>query len=392
MRSRHLILLLPGLLGASARDPDTAAEAAGAMDAADLRGLRTLLSRADPQRGGAGESPESLLFGSLGVSRGDGDWPSAAASAAADGATSRPQGWMRADPVHLEAGNADLHLRDPRDLDPSPEESLELCTAINAALDGVPGRIEALAPARWYIGLDRVPRLSTVEPSLAAGGPVGPVLPRGPDAGIWLRALTEIQMLLHDLPVNRAREARGRPSVNSVWLWGAGPPPPRPAVPPVRCLWSDSATARGLGHLLGVPCRPLPAGAGALLEGWPEEEEGRDLVYSESLHYASRLGDWSAWLEGLARWDALWFEPLWRALGSGMLARLRIESGGGICHDVSASARWRWWRRARPLPAFFPGGAPSRAAVGAGRREGKERGALRVVHRHGAREGRRGDS
>ena len=91
---------------------------------------------------------------------------------------------MRADPVHLEAGASDLRLGDPRGLDVTAEESAELCSAINQALDGVPGRIEPLAPARWYMGLRATPRLSTREPSLAVGGPAGEALPRGADAVI----------------------------------------------------------------------------------------------------------------------------------------------------------------------------------------------------------------
>ena len=41
----------------------------------------------------------------------------------------------------------------------------------------------------------------------------------------WHSILNEIQMVLHEHPVNEAREGRGEPPVNSVWLWGAGPMP-----------------------------------------------------------------------------------------------------------------------------------------------------------------------
>ena len=353
MRSRRLILLLPGLLGASARNPSIAAEAAAAMGKTDLRGLRTLLSRADLRRGaGTGETPESLLFETLDLDLEDDAWPSAAVSAVADGAELRPEAWIRADPVHLEAGLTDLRFGDPRELGITREEAVDLCAAINEALEGTPGRIEPLAAARWYIGLERMPRLFTPAPSLAVGGTLGDLLPRGPDAPVWLRALTEIQMLLHDHRVNRAREERGRPVVNSVWLWGASRLPRSPEVPPSMQLWSDSELARGLGRVLGVQCLPLPCGAQAVLEGGNEDR--LDVVYCDALHYALRLEDWSAWLDGLRRWEAQWFSPLRRALWSAEVASLRIESGGGIAHEVPVSARWRWWRRARPLPVSGP--------------------------------------
>ena len=345
MRSRRVLLLLPGLLGASARRPSDAAEAAKTTSAAELRGLCSLLSRADRKGSGAGTgaSPETLLFETLAVARSSDDWPSAAVCALADGAVRQSEAWIRADPVHLEAGTSDLRLADPRTLDITRRESLELCGAINEALNGVPGRIEALAPSRWYIGLGAAPRLTTREPSLAVGGPVAETLPRGVDAAIWLRTLTEIQMLLHDLPLNRARAERGQPAINSVWLWGAGSLPPRPDSGSGVRLWSDAVLARGFSRLLGLPYRPLPAGFGTLLQ---EGGDGSlDLVFCDALHYAARLHDWPAWLEGLRRWEAEWFEPLRRALWSGKIASLRIVSDGGRWHEVSASAKWQWWRR-----------------------------------------------
>ena len=41
-----------------------------------------------------------------------------------------------------------------------------------------------------------------------------------PTPKVWQRYLNEAQMLLADLPVNRARAARGELMVNSVWFWG----------------------------------------------------------------------------------------------------------------------------------------------------------------------------
>ena len=340
------------------------------MDEPGLRGLGTLISRATrPRDAAAGESPESLLFECLGFAREGGDWPVAAVTAAEDGAAVRPCGWMRADPVHLEPGRSDLTLSDPRELALTREEADELCDGLNEALQGAPGRIEPLAPARWYVACERLPRVSTRELSLVVGGPVGGMLPRGPEAGVWLRALTEIQMLLHDLPANRAREARGRPAVNSLWLWGAGRLPRCPVPPPGIHLWSDAVPARGIARVLGAQCRALPAGAEAWLES--AREEARHLVYCDALHHAARLAGWPVWQEELRRWEARWFEPLRRALWSGELACLRIEAGGGVAYEIPASARWRWWRRRKALPMPWPPGA---AAPGTPERAGAARG------------------
>ena len=363
MRGRYLSLLLPGLFGDPAAR-SAAGPAPGRLrpqrDAEGLRALRTLVSRADRVPGtGAAEpgSPESLLFQSLGVVRDGSDWPVAALTAREDGAAAGLGAWMRADPVHLEVGRAGLHLSDPRELALTREEADTLCRGLNEALPSLPGgidRIRPLAPERWYLACDRPPRMATRELSLALGGPTGSMLPRGPEAGAWLRALTEIEMLLHGLPANRARVARGQPAVNSVWFWGAGVPPVRPETPPPVHLWSDAVLAKGLGRVLGTPYRALPADAAAWLEGAPEA--GRHVVYCDALHHALRAGDRSAWQEGRGRWETRWFEPLRRALWSKALEGLRIEAGSGVAFEIPAAARWRWWRRGGPLPIPSPAG------------------------------------
>ena len=360
MRGRHLTLLLPGLFGDPAGVFPGRGRDAVTTDGGELHGLRTLISRASPaRRAPAGRSPESLLFECLGFTGAGPAWPAAALTAPEDGAPAHGGVWMRADPVHLEAGMSGLVLSDPRRLGLTRGEADALCKAINEGLGNVPGRIEPLAPERWYVACERLPRMTTCEPSIAVGDATGHVLPRGPEAGTWLRALTEIQMLLHGSPVNRAREAQGRPTVNSVWFWGAGTLPPRPESPPDTYLWSDEVLARGLGRRLGAQCRTLPAGAAAWLAQPPGE--GRHVLYCDALHYAARLGDRPEWMEERRRWETRWFEPLRRALWAGGLAGIRIEAGGGVAYEVPASARWRWWRRRKPLPAHSPA-----AALGSG--------------------------
>ena len=360
MRGRHLTLLLPGLFGDPAGVFPGRGRDAVTADDGELPGLRTLISRASPaRRAPAGRSPESLLFECLGFTGAGPAWPAAALTAPEDGAPAPEDrapahggAWMRADPVHLEAGMSGLVLSDPRRLGLTRGEADALCVAINEGLGNVPGRIEPLSPERWYVACEQLPRMTTCEPSIAVGDASGDVLPRGPEAEIWMRALTEIQMLLHASPANRAREAQGKPAVNSVWFWGAGTLPPRPESPPDMCLWSDEVLARGLGRRRGAQCRALPADAGAWLAQSPEE--GRHVLYCDALHYAARLGDRPAWMEERCRWETRWFEPLRRVLWAGSLAGLRIEAGGGVAYEVPASARWRWWRRRKPLPVHSP--------------------------------------
>ena len=60
------------------------------------------------------------------------------------------------------------------------------------------------------------------DPALIAGRDVYGHLPDGADGPFVRRVLTELQMVMHDHPVNRARERAGRLAANSLWLWGGG--------------------------------------------------------------------------------------------------------------------------------------------------------------------------
>jgi hypothetical protein len=47
-------------------------------------------------------------------------------------------------------------------------------------------------------------------------------MPAGAGAASFHRLQSEIQMLLHEHPVNEARRQRGQLVINTLWLWGGG--------------------------------------------------------------------------------------------------------------------------------------------------------------------------
>jgi hypothetical protein len=257
--------------------------------------------------------------------------------------------WMCVEPVHLEAGVTDLVLTGPDPLRLQAHEARALVARINDHLAPENLAVEATAPGHWHLclpsgfGLPETDALTEV-----LGRPVNTRLPRGADARDWHRRINELQMVLFDAPENRAREARGLPTVNSVWLWGAGSLPESLAAPAER-IYGDGPLLAGLARRAGVPCETLPETAEPVLA-----TAGTRLVYLDVL-LADAAGDdlqaWQASLEGLER---AWFAPLRRALGSSRLTRLIIHSGCGPVFVVDSGARWRLWRRARPLVEFAP--------------------------------------
>ena len=74
------------------------------------------------------------------------------------------------------------------------------------------------APDRWYARMVGLEEAAWTAPEEALGRDVFDLLPRGDGSGAIKRVLNEIQMVLHDHPVNRARAARGDVPVNSDYM------------------------------------------------------------------------------------------------------------------------------------------------------------------------------
>ena len=250
---------------------------------------------------------------------------------------------LRADPVHLRADIADLVLFDAARADLSRTEADALAGTVNDALGPHAPRIDAAHPHRWYVVLDAPARITTTPLSLAVGARVSAGMPRGPDAPRWHRWMNEVQMALHECPVNAERERRGAAPINSVWPWGAGSLPPAAPAPFVRA-WSDDALVRGLARHAGVERGAMPAGARAWLDGSPRA--GAHLIVFDDLYLAVRRADFDLWRHGIAHFSTAWAQPLLGALDRGAVARVSIRDEHGNRFAATRRGRFRWWRRA----------------------------------------------
>ena len=250
---------------------------------------------------------------------------------------------LRADPVHLRADIADLVLFDAARADLSRAEADALARIVNDALGPDGPHIDAAHPHRWYVALDAPARIATTPLSLATGARVSEAMPRGPDAPRWHRWMNEVQMALHECPVNAERERRGAVPINSVWPWGAGSLPPAAPAPFVG-TWSDEALVRGLARHAGVERGAMPAGARAWLDGEPRP--GVHLVVFADLYPAVRRADIDLWRSAVAHFSAAWAQPLLGALDRGAVARVAMRDERGNRFTSTRRGRFRWWRRA----------------------------------------------
>jgi hypothetical protein len=178
--------------------------------------------------------------------------------------------WL-ATPLHLIAGMTTLHLPAEGILRLSAEEARELASRF-ASTFGADGLI--LHPlddgSLLLSGLSGC-AAETVDPALlseqVASQGLASAQPVGEGAATLRALMTEIEMWLHDLPLNREREQAGLPSIRSLWLWGGGAPhhaepQPAAAVAPVEeasdfIVHTRDPWARACCGLVGIDCKPL---------------------------------------------------------------------------------------------------------------------------------------
>jgi hypothetical protein len=215
-----------------------------------------LRARGTPVAGPRSASHLRLAAFGLGPDTAQGPLLRAATDRPADG-----RWWFRARPLHLVADLDRVHLQPEAVADLGPHEAEALAALLQVHLASEGGALEVLGPTDWLLGTARAWAVAVDDPETAARGPLEDALPRGPDARALRGLLTELQMLLHDAPVNVARAARGCASVNGVWLWGGGATLATPRHVPAAVLGDDlllRALCDRAGVVPGPVSRPAP--------------------------------------------------------------------------------------------------------------------------------------
>ena len=269
--------------------------------------------------------------------------------------------WLCCDPVHLHFQKDRLIPADNRILDLSPDDAQALAATLRSQIPALSG-LEVVHPGRWYLRLPDETRLDAracleEAPPLSAvcGRGLRTLLPETTAARPLRHLLNEVQMLLHDHPVNRQREANGRKPVNSLWLWGAGKRPQCQACA-FNGLWSGQPLALGLARAAGIAAAALPADASALLAR--ATPGSHNLVVFEEAQPASAQGDTAhgSRKRTLQALEHNWFAPLFAALARNRISRLCINAPGDdgtLQWSISPAQCWKFWQRPQPLARFL---------------------------------------
>ncbi len=313
---------------------DIAADLIAALRAT---GLARLLERAAPA--GSSTSPQDnaettwLAWNMFGASQ-----PSPTAPYAWAALTGRADAtgvvW-HADPVHIEVGRDSLIVQGLDDAPPDEAETNALIAAANESLADASCELRS-AGSQWFLHADREWSFRPPPLSEAVGRPYSPAESDEPDALRWSRLHNAIQMRWHTDPVNEARDVRGLPPINAVWLHGGGV---WRGLPPLRWprVHSERAEIRGAAAAAGsTPARVTDAVSGDALLVWDDARP------------AARRHDWRAWLESMSAIDRrLATLPPYQMLELVLAGRRQVRSW--IAHP---SDRLKFWRRTRLAEAM----------------------------------------
>ena len=162
--------------------------------------------------------------------------------------------------------------------------------------------------------------------------------------GAHLRRLgAEIEMWLHEHPVNRLRAARGELAANGLWLWGGGAPAVICALraTPAASAWAEDLYIDGLARVRAVDVQVPP-------EGWPYTTGGHEQRGELVVVFGS---DATSHANSLAQLERDWIAPTlaqWRQGRIGTATLLAGECAITLPALQRWRRRWRGLRRPRP--------------------------------------------
>jgi hypothetical protein len=231
--------------------------------------------------------------------------------------------WLSADPAWVQPDMNGARLLACGQLQLNDEDAQALAQPLMPVFEEAGMRLEVSSSDRWHLRLaahDDLPKFAA--PEQALGEDLYLHLPQGAEGRRWRVLLNEVQVLLHQHPLNAERRAKGLPPVNSLWLWGAGRLPTQ-----VRSTFGgvigDDVLLIALAERAKALHQPrTPASVAAARNGW--------LIDLQDLPVAEIEHDWWPRLQALSQRQAV----RWSFASGERWLRLPWH-------------RWRFWHGAR---------------------------------------------
>ncbi|MEO9080435.1 MAG: phosphoglycerate mutase [Rhodanobacter sp.] len=131
--------------------------------------------------------------------------------------------WLSADPAWVQPDMTGARLLACGQLHLGMDEAQALAEPLLPVFAEAGMQLLVSTPDHWHVQLPPnldVPKFDA--PEQAMGEDLSQHLPTGEEGRPWRILLNDIQILLHQHPLNAQRQARALAPVNSLWLWGGG--------------------------------------------------------------------------------------------------------------------------------------------------------------------------
>jgi hypothetical protein len=267
--------------------------------------------------------------------------------------------WI-ATPVHLIAGLTSLHL-DRRSILRLPQADLtRFSSDFQRVFSGSEILLKPMDSGEFLISDLSALRTLTTEPARALATGLGESLPQGADAPVLKRFGAELEMWLHEHPVNEARTKRGELPVSTLWLWGGGGSTTHADLagsskPPSLATGGDDshdaesdiafgsdAYLAGLWRLRGGESQPLPDQLSDVFS-YPRAHRATLVVEVGPMLHAN--SHWTVF-EALAELDRRFVSPALAALRRGEVECVVLAANDRRLL-VRRGDRLKFWRRPR---------------------------------------------
>ncbi|MBS0226214.1 MAG: phosphoglycerate mutase [Proteobacteria bacterium] len=252
-------------------------------------------------------------------------WSLAALSRQQDRGDAAASAWLRVDPVHVRPDINGARLLGWGDgLQLSQGEADAFLAALRPLFGDAGFALDATSPDRWYLRMvPGTPLPEFRDPAEALGTDLGDDIDTTPQHRHWRVLESEVQVVLHNHPMNQQRARRGLPPVNAVWCWGGGVLPQSVVRVDGWTLASRDPSVRILAQASG--------GSDELPQAWsmPDHDTAFDLhrvVKPEAI-----VSDW--------------LSPAAEALRQGKLRLLVLDFADGLRWRLERKHKWRILRR-----------------------------------------------
>lgn len=193
-----------------------------------MKGLSFLLSRAKKIER-QNSALDNVVSQTLGLPETP-DFPMAAIFALGEGWDVQSNVWFYADPVHFVLQRDTFSLHDEAPLYLSTEDAESLLNILNQHFSEDGLHFLQGQSGRWLLKISKNADIfwpvETHPLQSVIGQDVQAAMPKGAASLQWRKILNEIQMLLHEHPINQAREKTGKYAVSSIWISCGGVLPP----------------------------------------------------------------------------------------------------------------------------------------------------------------------